>query len=436
MSGDAISKPQRHLIRGIGVAGSAFLALNGMIGAGIFALPAAVAERAGILSPWLFLGAGVLMITVVLTLAELASYFRASGGPVLYATEAFGSLIGFSTGWIYYISRVAALAANMHVMAVYLGTVWAWFDSPAGHAAVVVGICTGLTAVNIIGVKGGVRTLSLFTVLKVVPLVLLVLAGLRSVGPEILFPASIPTIDDLGGTMLLLIYALVGFESTLIPAGETANPRRTIPLALVRTLIFTAIFYFLIMLVYIAVLPGDAAADGTLVEVGRRLVGPAGAIVITFTAVFSIGGNLSGSVLAVPRLTLSLAEHGLLPAWFGRIHPKYASPVNSIVFYGGLALALGLTGSFVFLAVASSLTRLITFAVCIAALPVIRKAADAVTREQAFRLWGGYLIPLLALGICVWMAAHSTARSWLYVGALLLFGLLLYLLEKSFLRKS
>ena len=407
-----------------------------MIGAGIFALPAAVAERAGVLSPWLFLGAGILIITVVLTMAELASYFRDSGGPVLYATEAFGSLAGFSTGWLYYISRVAALSANLHVMAVYLGTVQPWFDTPAGHAAVVVAVCLFLTVVNVIGIRSGVRTLSVFTFLKIIPLLLLVLAGLRSVGPDVLFPESIPTIDDLGGTMLLLIYAFVGFESILIPAGETTNPRRTIPLALIKTVIAIAVFYFLIMVVYMAVLPGADAANGTLVEVGRRLAGPIGAVVITLTAVFSIGGNLSGSMLAAPRMTLSLAEHGLLPAWFGQVHAKYASPANSIVFFGALATLLGLTGSFVFLAVASSLTRLITFGVCIAALPVIRKAADAATREQAFRLWGGYLVPVLALGVCVWMAAHSTARSWIYVGGLLVFGLLLYLLEKRYLRNT
>ena len=111
-----------------------------MIGAGIFALPSAVAERAGVLSPWLFLAAGLMIITVVLALAELASYFRDSGGPVLYATAAFGPLAGFSTGWIYYISRVAAVAANMHVMALYLGAVWPWFDTPPGHAAVVIAV--------------------------------------------------------------------------------------------------------------------------------------------------------------------------------------------------------------------------------------------------------------------------------------------------------
>jgi amino acid transporter len=218
-----------------------------MIGAGIFALPSAVVERAGVLSPWLFLGAGFLIITVVLSMAELSSYFRSSGGPALYATEAFGPLVGFGTGWIYYISRVAAFAANAHVMAAYLGNVWGWFDTPPGHATVVIIVCLGLTVVNVLGVKDGVRTLSVFTFLKVVPLILLVLVGLRSVGPEVLFPEVVPTIDDLGGTMLLLIYAFVGFESVLVTAGETEKPRRTIPNALVRTVIFTAAFYFLIM---------------------------------------------------------------------------------------------------------------------------------------------------------------------------------------------
>ena len=407
-----------------------------MIGAGIFALPSAVAEHAGILSPWLFLAAGLLIITVVLALAELASYFQGSGGPVLYASTAFGPLVGFCTGWIYYISRVAAVAANAHVMAVYLGAMWAWFDTPAGHAAVVIVVCSGLTVVNIVGVRDGVRALSVFTFLKVVPLLLLVMIGLRSVSPDVLFPASMPTVDDLGGTILLLIYAFVGFEQVLITAGETSSPRRTIPSALVRTVIFTAAFYFLIMLVYVSVLGNDVTGGGTLVDIGRRLVGPVGAIAITLAAVFSIGGNLSSSVLAVPRITLSLSEQRLLPAWFGRIHPRYSSPANSIMFYGGLAIALGLTGSFVFLAVASSLTRLITFVICILALPVVKRQAGAEARERAFRLRGGLSIPLLALVVCVWMAAHSTLDSWLYVTGLFVIGLGLYGLETRFLRKS
>ena len=85
-----MTSQKAHLIRGIGMIGGALIVLNGMIGAGIFALPSKVAERAGVLSPWLFLGAGLLIIVIVLTMAELASYFREFGGPALYAPRAFG----------------------------------------------------------------------------------------------------------------------------------------------------------------------------------------------------------------------------------------------------------------------------------------------------------------------------------------------------------
>lgn len=431
----AVASPKGQLVRAIGVLGGAFLVLNGMIGAGIFALPSVVAAEVGILSPWLFLGAGVLIITVVLTFAELSSYFRISGGPVLYATRAFGSLIGFSTGWIYYVSRAAALAANSNAMAVYLAALAPWFGTGAGRAAVIVAVCGGLTVVNVLGVKDGVRTLAVFTVLKVVPLLIMILLGLQYVSPDTLFPDNMPTIDDLGGTTLLLIYAFVGFETVLITAGETAKPKVTIPTALVTTVIATGILYFLIVLVYVSVYTGEFTESATLVDVGRELAGPVGAVAITLAAVFSIGGNLSSIMLAVPRLSLSLAEHRLLPPWFGQVHAKYSTPHNSIAFLGGLSMVLALSGSFARLAIASSLTRLLVYIVCIAALPVIKGQADRLTRDRAFRIKGGYTIPVVAFGLCLWMVSYSSADSWQLVGILLGAGLVLYWLEQMRIRK-
>lgn len=426
----ATDKHKRQLVRGIGLIGGAFIVLNGMIGAGIFALPSEIAARLGVLSPWLFLGAGVLIITVVLTFAELASYFKSSGGPVLYATRAFGPLVGFSTGWLYYVSRAAAIAANSHAMAMYGGVLWSWLGTTAGHGVVVVVVCSALTLVNVIGIKGGLRALAVFTFLKVIPLLVLVLLGLQYVTPETLFPDNMPTVDDLGGTTLLLIYAYVGFESILITAGETRDPTKTIPRALVGAVIATGVLYFLISLVYVSVLSGDLASGGTLVDVGRKIAGPIGALAITLTAIFSIGGNLSSTMLVVPRLTFSLAELRLLPRWFGEINEKYSSPVNSIVFLGGLSALLALSGSFARLAIAASLTRLVTYCVCIAALPVIRKKADKETRAQAYRVKGGYAIPLVGFVLCVWMASYSSTDSWRYLIGLLAVGLALYWLEQ------
>ncbi len=414
------------LIRGIGLVGAALIVLNSVVGAGIFALPAEIAARAGVLSPWLFLGCGLLVITVVLTYSELASYFRDTGGPVLYTTEAFGPLTGFSTGWIYFVSRMTAFAANTTVLVTYLGSAWAPLSGGPGRAAAIIIVGGALTVANYVGVRDGVRTVGVFTFLKILPLLLLILLGLPYVSGELFSTTNLPHITDLGETTQLLIYAYVGFEAATIIAGESSRPRRDLPRALVTTVAATGLLYFLIVLVYIAVLPASGNGNLTLVDLGRELAGPVGAAVITATAVFSIGGNLASNMLTVPRLTFALAERRLLPDWFGRVHARFRTPGNSILFLGLLATGFALSGSFLWLAAASSLTRLIVYVLCILALPVIRRKADAGARARAFRLQGGYIVPGVALGLCIWIASNSTLYSWQVTGFLLVVGFGLY----------
>ena len=415
-----------HLVRAIGFLGIAVLALNSVIGGGIFGLPPAVVGRAGLLSPWLFLMVGVLIITVVLTFAQLASYFRESGGPVIYTTNAFGPFVGFGTGWIYYISRLTAFAGNSTLLAAYVGSLWSPVADGWGRAALITAVCAALTWANYIGVKDGVRTLGVLSVLKLTPIIILILVGLPYVSPEGVWPAEMPDVEDFGGTILLMIFAFVGFESTTIVSGESKDPRKSLPSALVRTTIFIAAFYFMVVLVYTAVLPDLPGGGGNLVSMGEFLMGPAGAIAITLAAVFSIGGNLGAILLAVPRMTFAMARHHQLPNWFGVVSERYATPGNSIVFMGALSLALALTGSFEKLAVASSLTRLITYILCISALPIIHRQATEEVRQHAYKLKGGYLIPVMALGISIWIAAQSGRDEWLLTGGLFAVGLLLF----------
>ena len=422
--------PGANLNRDIGFFGAAFLVLNAVIGAGIFALPGKVAVSAGLWSPWLFLVVGVLFLSVVLTFAELASYYERTGGPVLYATEAFGPLAGFSTGWLIYLARMTAFAANANVMALYLASLSDVFASDAARFAVIAFVTIALTWANVLGVKDGIRTMGVLTILKVVPLLLLVLLGLQHVTGSTLIPGGDFHIDDIGGTTLLLIYAYVGFETIGVTAGETSKPRRTIPMALMRTILLTGVLYFLIVLVFISVIPADDYADATLVDVGRVLAGPAGAVVITFAAVFSIGGNLASSMLAAPRLIFSLAENRLLPQWFAHINESYATPDRAIIVMGAMALVLGLSGNFVDLAIGSAVVRLLGYMICIASLPIIRKKATPAASEQAWRLPGGYLIPAIALAICLWLVAQSKGEDWIKVSVLLAIGVALYLIEK------
>ena len=406
-----------------------------MIGAGIFALPGRVAVNAGMLSPWLFLVIGALFITIVLTFAELSSYYDQTGGPVLYASDAFGPFAGFSTGWAIYLSRMTAFAANANVMATYLASLHDVFASDIARGTIITAVTVGLTWANVLGVRDGVRTMAVFTFLKVTPLVLMVLLGLQHVTGAALIPGGPIFFDGIGDTTLLLIYAYVGFETIGITAGETSQPRRTLPRAYVSSMLGTSLLYFLVVLVFVSVIPAENYEGATLVDVGRSIAGPLGAIVITMAAVFSIGGNLSGSILGAPRITFSMAHERMLPAWFGRVHARYATPDRSILFMGGMALTLALTGSFVKLALASSVVRLLGYIICIASLPSIRRNADAQAREKAFRLKGGYTIPVIALLICFGLLLQSKQDSWIAVSILLGIGWAFYAAENWLQRK-
>ncbi len=419
-----------RLRRDIGFFGAAFLALNAMIGAGIFALPGKIAINAGLLSHWLFLVVGVLLLAVVLTLAELSSYYKQTGGPVLYATDAFGPFVGFSTGWALFLSRTTAFAANANVLASYLGSLSEVFAGDMARGVIITVVTIGLTYANVTGVRDGVRTMGIFTVLKVTPLLLMLLLGLQHVTGATLIPGAPFLVNELGETTLLLIYAYVGFETIAITAGETSQPRRTLPRAYVVTVLATGLLYFLIVLVFVSVVSPQDYSQATLVDVGRAVAGPIGALGITLAAVFSIGGNLAGSILGAPRLLFSMAENRMLPAWLAHVHPKYSTPDRSILLMACMALALALSGSFVTLAVASSLVRLLTYIVSIAALPAVRRKADDEMRSNAYRLKGGYAIPIVGLGVCCWLLAQSKAESWIVVSILLVIGGLLYALEK------
>lgn len=220
------------LRRGIGFTGSAFLAFNGAVGAGIFALPGALAADFGAFSPWLFPLFGLLALAIVLPLARLASHFPQSGGPVAY-TAGFGPLVSFQVGWIYYVARVTALAANANVFAAYAAGLWTPLGAGAGRAASILALIALLATVNLLGVRRAIRALDAVTLLKALPVLGFAIAGLVLFADRIPPPGPLPPLSGIEAAALLVLYAFVGFENSLVPAGETRDARRTVPRALV-----------------------------------------------------------------------------------------------------------------------------------------------------------------------------------------------------------
>jgi len=414
------------LDRDISRLGFAAIALNGVIGAGIFALPAVAAQRSGHFSPWLFLFCAVLIMTVVLSFSRAASFISDTGGSIQYAGKAFGPFVGFQTGWLTYIGRLAALAANTKLMVIYAGWFWEPLKSGLVHQAAVTLMFVLLTVSNIVGIRRSMLVVYLFTALKLGPLLLLILLGLPHVRPDFLVHSSIPEFKNFGETVLILLYAFVGFESAVVPAGEARDPRRDIPHALTMTVLIITALYFLIQWIAISVLPGLGDSKTPLADVAALLVGPAGAALLTFGAVFSIGGNCSASMLSAPRMTYALAHMGAMPDWFGRVHQRFHTPANSIVFYGVVALALALSGSFVWLAVVSTVARLLSYILSVAALPLLERKLEA--DADLFQLRGGLLVPALAFLLCLWLVTFAAASAWLTTAAFFVLGTAFYLL--------
>lgn len=416
------------LRREIGRWGFGALALNSTIGAGIFALPAFAVQQAGWFSPWVFALCGLLVMAVVLVFARVSSFFGDTGGPVAYATRAFGPFAGFQAGWLLTLSRAAAFAANAHLLVTYL----AWFapplDSGPAHTAAVLALCVALAAVNVVGIRQGMLVLFVLTLLKLAPLLALIVLGLGEIRPEIFSLEGLPAPGSLGATMLVVFYAFVGFESAVIPAGEARDPRRDIPRALVGTVAAITLFYVLLQAVAVSVDPGIGASDKPLADVAAVLFGALGAGVVALGAVFSIGGNLTASMLAAPRLLFALGERRSLPPWFGRIHPRFQTPANAIAFYALFTILLALSGGFIWLAVISTVVRLAVYLLCIAALPVLeRREGEA---GGGFRLPGAYAIPLAAAAVSLWLMSQAPVRSWLGAAAFVALGALIYALAR------
>ena len=425
MSNDA------KLKRDIGLLAAGLLVLNGVVGAGIFGLPGRLADQAGNFSPWLIIIFGALIITVAWTYAELASYFTRTGGPVAYVSEAFGPVLGFQVGWMLYIGRVAALAANTNVLSDYLAYVWDAASGGLARVAIIFIFIGTLAAINIFGIKRAVQTVNILTFFKIIPILVLIILGFQYLTPEMLLPQDLPKIDDTEAVVLLVLYAFVGFEGALITAGETREPKKNLPRALISTVLIITALYFAVQLAYVAVSP-PGGSEVPLVALGQELLGPIGGIIITITAVISIAGNTTVIIIAAPRMTFALAEDHTLPAWFKKVHEKYNTPANGIIFMAIFSALAAISGTFVMLAVSSTLARMVATGICILGLPRIRKKADQETLENAVKIPGGYLIPGIAMLVCIFAASQSSIKAWGYMAAFIAVGSVLYVVNKFY----
>ena len=371
------------------------IGVNQVIGSGVFALPAALAASAGAWSPWMVAAVGFASMLIALSFAEVASRFEGTGGPYLYTRAAFGRFAAFEVGWMLWFTRAASWAAVITVLIAALGRYWPRVTSGAPKIVLLTSIVAVLAAINIRGIRQSSFVVNALTVGKLLPLVIFIVVGLFYVdGSRLSADASVP-LASLSATALPLIFAFGGYEVVPVVAGETRDPRRTVPFALIMTIVIVTIVMTMAQVVALGTLPGLAESKTPLADAAAVFLGTAGAAMLTLGAVFSTSGNNMGQALSGSRNLFALAEQGDLPPFFGRVHPTYRTPINAILVTAAVALVLALSGTFQALAATSAISRLVVYVATCASTLRLRRVRGV--NPPIFTVPFGPVIPVAAI---------------------------------------
>jgi basic amino acid/polyamine antiporter, APA family len=378
------------------------IGVNQVIGGAVFSLPAVIAANTGAWSPWMVAAIGIVSMLIALTFAEIASRFDATGGAYLYTRAAFGRLAGFEVGWMLWFTRVASWAAVINVLVASLGFYWPGVTTGTPRAVLITTIIAILAAINIRGIRQSSLVVNVLTIGKLLPLAVFIGIGLWFVDWSRLYPGPIPSATNLSATGLLLIYAFGGYEIVPIPGGEARNPRRDIPFALIMTIVIVSAVMTLAQIVAIGTLPALATSKTPLADAAAAFLGAGGAAMLTIGAVISVTGASMGGALSGSRNLFALAEQGDLPAFFGRVHSRFRTPVVAILITSSVTLMLALTGTFQSMATTSAISRLVVYlGGCLSTLRLRSHQFDDAVNPPGFVVPFGSTIPVAAIVIAL-----------------------------------
>lgn len=426
-----------QLKRIIGPWGLGAAAVNSAIGAGIFVLPGVVAAILGPAAILAYFICGLIVALVLTCYIEVGSIVHRSGGGVAYVEAAFGPLMGFLAWVMYSVGfEVVASAALGTVLVDSVAPVLPPLAHGVPRAVALFVLFGGLAAVNIAGVRQGLRIAVVTTIAKLFPLLFAVLAGVFFMHWHEFHWTGWPPFAKLGDASLLLFFAFQGIEEALGPSAEIRDPERTVPHAMFGATGSIIILYVALQLVSQGILGADLAHQATapLAAVAGRIIGVAGRTLILTGVAVSIFGSLATSMLAAPRAFFLAAEDRLLPGIMAKVHPRYRTPYIAILTVAALMFLLAVSGEFKPLAVLSSGSILCVYlAICLGAL----KLRYTRKREPgAFRAPGGPVVGILGSIAVIWLLSHSTRMAVEALGATLALAIAYFTARRWFLKRQ
>lgn len=423
----AVEARDRGLAKAVGPLGLAANVANSVIGGGIFVLPAAMAREIGTAAPLAYLACALAMGCVALCFAEGGSRAPSSGGAYGFVEAAFGPFWGFIAGALLWLSCVLGVAGVADAVADGAARVAPVFAHGAPRIAFIVGLWSLLAAVNFQGAKAGSRLVELATAVKLIPIAIFLVVGAVSLTADNLAIAAPHSGAGFGRAMMLAIFAFSGMETAVSVSGEVRNPARSVPLGLLGAMGFVTLLYVLIQLVAEGLMGPALGASATPLADAMAKVSPALAGLLLLGAAISQTGYLASDVLSVPRLLFAFARDGILPSLVGRLDERTKAPRWAIAVHVAIGTMLALSGSFVELAILSTVVTVgLYIMACAAAVVLQRRSVARAGRPLDFKA-----TPLAALagaGAMIWVAAQATAKELGGLAATLAVFALLYVL--------
>ncbi len=419
-----VGAPDSALVRGIDRWGLTAFALNLTVGSGILGLPAKLQTLVGGYSIAIIVACGVLIALIAVCFAEVASRFERTGGPQLYTTVAFGPVAGFTVGWLFWISRLGTCAAVSNLMTDYGQVLLPALAQPWARAALISVMVAVYAGINIRGIRHTVAVSTVFTLAKVVPLFLIAGLGVFFVDPRLLHLGARPPASALTTAFLLATFAFFGFDTATVLAGEVRNAQRSVPFAIFLSVGIVTTLYTLIQIVCVGTLPDLATSERPIADVAEMVAGPWASAAVAIMAVVACAGVYGASITPATRLLYAMADQGQLPSVLARVNPRLRTPIPAILAASAAALALALSGSFIYLVKITLIARMIVYAVACLTLPVFRRRDDLP--EAAIRVPGGSLLGFGCAAACILFLARSSMGEMLDVGLGAVLGLALF----------
>jgi amino acid transporter len=404
--------------------------INSIIGAGIFGLPSKIFQLTGVYSIHAFFLCAAMVLIFILCFAEVASRFENTGGPYLYILTAFGKFPAFLMGWLLFLTRIFNYATLINLLVTYLSFFSEALNEPYTRAVVILFITSVLTWINYTGVKNISITSNIFTAGKLIALGTFIIVGLFFLKADLFTIKQVPQISSFSNAVLLLVFAFGGFESVMINTGEVNNPSKTLPFGLLAATTVVAVFYILIQVTCIGTLPGLSTSEKPLAEAASVFMGRAGGGFIAIGAFVSIIGTLNIIMFSGSRLPFAFSKEDQFPQLFSFVHPKYRTPVNSLLLMAAVSFIISVGWTFLTALTVAVIIRVTVYLFVCASLIMLRKKIKE--RGNYYRLRAGNVIAAAGIVISIWLLSAAKLVELRNAAIFLAIGVIVYFLHRKF----